>query len=753
MLLRKTLPSCHISLPGILLRQGLTALIILAVMIAVECAAMNEGEERGAGMQVQANHLKNEKSPYLLQHVHNPVDWYPWGEDAFKQARQEDKPIFLSIGYSTCHWCHVMAHESFENEEIAALLNRYFVCVKVDREERPDVDQMYMEATMAMNGSGGWPMSVFLFPDGRPFYAATYIPARSMHGRPGFPDIIEAVHKAWQSRRGELEKSASGLIDALTKQQAQTGGQVRSDVVDRAFSEFSNMYDPDHGGFGRAPKFPRPAVLDFLFQYSVRTRNRHALNMSLHTLKAMAAGGMYDHLGGGFHRYSVDGEWRVPHFEKMLYDQAQLLNSYLDALQITGEDTFRQVVRQVAEYVLRDMRDPAGGFYSAEDADSEDPYSPGSRGEGAFYLWTEEDIVKTLGREAANIFNYCYGVQSDGNALHDPQQEFTGRNILYLARSTAEAAHHFKKPAEAIEASLQQSRGILFAKREKRVRPHLDDKIITAWNGLMIGAMARAGTLLDEQGMLEAAGRAADFVRVRLYDPDSGHLYRRYREGEAAHAGQLDDYAFLVAGLLELYQARQDPKVLSWAMDLAKTTLALFWDQQGGGFFDSVRDEKVPLRLKADYDGAEPAANSVAAMNLLQLGRMTGNADWIGRAETTMAAFAGRLNQSPQALPRMLCAVRQAAENPEQVIIAGKRGAKDTRAMQAEIYRHFHPGRLVFLVDGDANQQFLVKMHPFIADMAMIDQKATAYVCRDFRCRLPVTSVRELADLLREKDQ
>ncbi len=753
MFIRKTTPSCHISWSGIVLGPGLGAVVILALMIAVECAAMKQDEKRGTGMQVHSNHLKNEKSPYLLQHVHNPVDWYPWGEDAFKRARREDKPIFLSIGYSTCHWCHVMARESFENEEIAALLNRYFVCVKVDREERPDVDQMYMEASMAMNGSGGWPLSVFLFPDGRPFYAATYIPARSVYGRPGFPDIIEAVHNAWQTRRGELEKSASGLIHALSEQQTPKGGRIHADVADYAFSEFASMYDQDHGGFGRAPKFPRPAVLDFLFQYFIRTGNRHALNISLHTLQAMAAGGVYDHLGGGFHRYSVDREWRVPHFEKMLYDQAQLLNSYLDALQITGDSSYGQVAREVAEYVLRDMRDPDGGFYSAEDADSEDPSSPGSHGEGTFYLWTEEEIVKTLGAEAANIFNYCYGIRFDGNAPHDPQQEFTGRNILYRAHTTAEAARHFNMSTEAVDTSLQQSRRILFARRQKRVRPHRDDKIITAWNGLMIGALARAGAVLDEQRMIEAAARAADCIRARLYDSDSGHLYRRYREKEAAHAGQLDDYAYLVAGLLELYKVEQDPELLQWAMDLTTTTVELFWDRQGGGFFDAVRDEKVPLRLKADYDGAEPAANSVAAMNLLHLGRLTGNDDWIARAEKTLAAFAGRINESPQALPRMLCALQQAYDKPEQVVIAGQKGDRDTRAMLAEIYRNFHPGQLVFLADGGENQQFLMKMHPFIAKMTRLENKATAYVCRDFRCRLPVTSVRELADLLREKDK
>ncbi len=695
------------------------------------------------------NHLVNEKSPYLLQHIHHPVDWYPWNDDAFDRAWREDKPIFLSIGYSTCHWCHVMAHESFENDEIAALLNQYFVCIKVDREERPDVDQMYMEAAVAMNGSGGWPLSVFLFPDGRPFYVATYIPARPMHGNPGFPDIIQAVHKAWCARRPELEKSATGLIHALCQHNKGGDGQIRSDVFEHAFAEFSTIYDCKHGGFGHAPKFPRPAVLDFLFHYHARTGNKHALKMALHTLQSMAVGGMYDHLGGGFHRYSVDGAWRVPHFEKMLYDQAQLLGSYLDAFQLTGETLYRQIAVEVAEYVLRDLRDPEGGFYSAEDADSEDPYSPGLHREGAFYLWTEEDIVRTLGAEPAAIFSYCHGIDFDGNALHDPHKEFVGRNILYRAHSTAEAARHFNTSAETIEESLQQSRQILFSKREKRVRPHLDDKIITAWNGLMIGALARAGALLDEQKLIAAASQAADFIRARLYDLETGLLYRRYRCGEAAHAGQLDDYVFLVSGLLDLYQVVQDPEVLAWALDLTRASIKLFWDNQENGFFDSLQDEKVPLRLKSDYDGAEPAANSVAALNLLSLGRLTGNTDWIDRTEKIFSAFSGRINQQPLALPRMLCAMQQAAELPEQVIIAGKRAAEDTEAMLRVVYRNFHPGRLVLLADGGDNQQFLASIQPAIAHIGLLDNKATAYLCRDFKCRLPVTSADELANLLK----
>ncbi len=702
-------------------------------------------------MAGKPNHLINEKSPYLLQHAYNPVDWYPWEDEAFARAKKEDKPIFLSIGYSTCHWCHVMAHESFENTEIAALLNKYFICIKVDREEQPDVDQMYMAATMAMNGSGGWPMSVFLLPDGRPFYAATYIPAKSMYGRPGFPEIIEAVHKAWQGRRDELQQAAARLIHSLKEQHQVSGSGITSDIDDRAFSELSAEYDAVHGGFGGAPKFPRPVLFNFLLGYYHKTGNKHALAMTTATLTAMAAGGMYDQLGGGFHRYSVDGQWRIPHFEKMLYDQAQLLNSYLDVVQITGEAEYAAVVRSIAGYVLRDMQDPDGGFYSAEDADSDDPYSPGSHGEGAFYLWTEKDIVTTLGAKAANIFNFCYGVEFDGNALQDPQHEFTGRNILYRAKSDEEAAAHFSMNVTEITASLEKSRSILFAKRADRVRPHRDDKIITAWNGLMIGALARAGAILNEPKMIDAAGRAAMFIRTTLYDPASKLLKRRYRDGEAAHTGQLDDYTFLVAGLLDLYQLRQDPQLLTWAMELTTQSIKLFWDEKQGGFFDSMVDARVPVRMKADYDGAEPAANSIAAMNLIRLGRMTANADWLARAQKTVTAFAERINHVPRAVPQMLCAVMLLREKPEQVVITGRKTDADTQLMLAEVWRHFNPNRVVLLADGGDNQNMLAKMLPFMQTVTRKDGRATAYVCRDFTCRLPVNTVKDLAAQLENR--
>lgn len=708
-------------------------------------------KSRSTIMNEKPNRLINEKSPYLLQHAYNPVDWYPWGKEPFAKAKRENKPIFLSIGYSTCHWCHVMARESFENPEIAALLNKWFVSIKVDREERPDIDQMYMAATQALNGSGGWPMSVFLFPDGRPFYAATYIPPTGMYGRPGFPEILVAINKAWHGRREELQQTADKLIHALKGGYRKPAGKINPDVSKRALASLTESFDAKYGGFGSAPKFPRPVTLNFLFQSYHTDGNKHDLDMALSTLQAMAKGGIYDHLGGGFHRYSVDEQWRVPHFEKMLYDQAQLLDSYLDAYQITADKRYAAVAREIAEYVLRDMHDSGGGFYSAEDADSEDPYAPGSHSEGAYYLWTEEDIVGTLGARAADIFNFCYGVEFSGNGLNDPQKEFAGRNILYRAHSSEEAAKHFSMAVAEVDNSLAGSRSILFHKREQRVRPHLDDKIITAWNGLMIGALARAGSILREQRMIDGARAAAEFIRTELYDQPSGTLKRRYRDGEAGLSGQLDDYGFLTSGLLELYQVEQDPKLLAWALEMTETSIRLFRDTRAGGFFDSLPDDTVPLRLKSDYDGALPAANSILAMNLLRLGRLTANSDWQLKARETLDAFSSQINTYPPALFQMLCVFDRLQEKPEQLVIAGKRGRADTRVMLAVANSFFNPARIVLLADGAENQKFLGHRLPFMQSVAMQDGVATAYVCRDYTCRLPVISVEALEEQLGRK--
>jgi len=585
------------------------------------------------------NHLINEKSPYLLQHAFNPVEWYPWGKKPFTRAQNENKPIFLSIGYSTCHWCHVMAHESFENPEVAAILNKWFISIKVDREERPDIDQMYMAATQAITGSGGWPMSVFLLPDGSPFYAGTYFPPISSFQRPGFKDLLTTILSTWHERKINLQNSANRIVTALSSNNTDSAITIKSDVSLRGYELLTKQYDTVDGGFGQAPKFPRPVIFSFLFSHYLATGEVKAREMALFTLEKMAEGGMYDQIGGGFHRYSVDRHWFIPHFEKMLYDQAQLLDSYLDAFQITQESRYEAIAKDTFTYVLRDMRNPASGFYTAEEADSDNPYNPEERGEGAFYLWTHEDLNEKLGLKMADIFNYSYGIHNDGNVKQDPMKEFTGRNILYKAHTVKEASAHFKINSKQIEKLLADSKNLLFNARAKRKRPHLDDKVITAWNGMMIGALAKGSRVLRDPSLLTAAVKTATFLKETLYDESNHTLQRRYRKYEAGITGQLNDYTFLVDGLLDLYETSQNPQWLSWSIDLTQRQISLFWDEEGGFFFDSVADPRVKIRMKNKYDGAEPAGNSVAAHNLLRLSLLHNKPLWHRMARRLIESF------------------------------------------------------------------------------------------------------------------
>ena len=584
------------------------------------------------------NRLAHEKSPYLLQHAHNPVDWYPWGKEAFEKARRENKPIFLSVGYSTCHWCHVMAHESFENEEVAAIMNREFVNIKVDREERPDVDRVYMTFVQATTGGGGWPMSVWLTPDLKPFVGGTYFPPEDRYGQPAFKSVLERIATAWKQDHHKIVEQGSKIVDALRESQsaAPVDGKIDGSVLDAAFKQIDRSYDPKEGGFGNAPKFPRPVTLNFLTRFYARDSTgdsgKHALDMALFTLGKMAAGGMHDHIGGGFHRYSVDRYWHVPHFEKMLYDQAQLAVAYLDAFQITQDRQYESVARDILDYVARDMTSKEGGFFSAEDADS--PVVAGTglsptlgwtirhskTAEGAFYVWTKKEIDDALG-DAAEIFDFHYGVQPHGNAPEgsDPHDEFRGKNILIERHTIADTAQHFKKSEQEIRELLAKSREKLFTIRAKRPRPHLDDKIIAAWNGLMISAYARAAQVLDDPRYLEIATRAAKFLWANLYDEKSKLLYRNYREGRSDIEGFADDYAFVIQGLLDLYEASFEVEWLKLATELQETEDRLFFDEKNGGYFStSGKDQSVFLRMKDDNDGAEPAASSVAALNLLR---------------------------------------------------------------------------------------------------------------------------------------
>ncbi|BCO08603.1 thioredoxin domain-containing protein [Desulfolithobacter dissulfuricans] len=701
-------------------------------------------------MPERTNRLAGEKSPYLLQHAHDPVDWYPWGREAFDRARAEDRPIFLSIGYSTCHWCHVMARESFASPAIAELLNSCCVAVKVDREERPDVDQFYMAAIQAMNGAGGWPLSMFLFPDGRPFYAATYIPAKPGPGRPGFGDILRAVHRAWHSRRDELRRAADSLVNALIPSAPTGPSAVPADVGRRAFEYLTQTFDKAHGGFGHAPKFPRPVAYDFLLHWWHATGEAEALEMVRASLEAMTAAGLYDHLGGGFHRYCVDRQWQVPHFEKMLYDQAQMALICIDMYRITGDPCYETVVREVLDYVLRDLRADGGGFCSAEDADSADPDGKGGHGEGAFYLWTHDEIMEILGERDGTIFSYCYGVRAGGNVAVDPQGEFGGKNILHRAHTLHGAADHFGLSQDTVAGSLARSKEMLFAKRCTRPRPHRDDKIIAAWNGLMIAALARAGAVLAEPGFTGAAVAAATFLRRELYLEDAGRLHRSFRDGTRGPTGQLADYVFVVAGLLELYQVVHEPCWLAWAEELTDLQITLFHDREQGGFFDSVADPTVVLRMKADYDGAEPAPNSVAVSNLLRLAALTGRSDLAELVAETLKAFAPSLDRFPGGLVAMLCAWMEQRQGLVQVVVAGEREREDTRKLLEVVHGLYLPGSLVLLADQADNQACLGRNLPFIAAMVPREGRATAHVCRDRSCLEPVSDPVALSRLLQQ---
>ena len=735
------------------------------------------------------NRLAQEKSPYLLQHAHNPVDWYPWGKEAFAKARSENKPIFLSIGYSTCHWCHVMAHESFENEEVAATMNREFVNIKVDREERPDVDRVYMTFVQATTGGGGWPMSVWLTPDLKPFVGGTYFPPEERYGQPAFKTVLERVATAWKENHDKIVEQGGRIVAALRESQstAAAEGKIDAAVLDAAFQQIDRSYDPKEGGFGNAPKFPRPVTLNFLTRFYVRDPKResgkHALEMTLFTLRKMAAGGMHDHIGGGFHRYSVDRYWHVPHFEKMLYDQAQLAGAYLDAFQITRDQQYEVVARDVLDYVARDMTSKEGGFFSAEDADS--PAGIGDPGhektaEGAFYIWTKKEIDAALG-DAAEIFHFHYGVQPHGNAPEgsDPQDEFRGKNILIERHTIAETAKHFGntgilsasrtdssrgepvRPAgvsppdpesgQAARDLLKRCREKLFSIRSKRPRPHLDDKIIAAWNGLMISAYARGAQVLDEPRYLEIATRAAKFLRTNLYGEKSKLLYRNYRCGRSDIEGFADDYAFVIQSLLDLYEASFDVEWLKFAIQLQETQDRLFFDEKNGGYFStSGKDESVFLRMKDDNDGAEAAASSVAALNLLRLAQFRDDPAAAGaeRARKTIDAFATTLSHFPSAMPLMLVALDYSLSKPRQIVIAGKRDAPETKALVKEVHRHFLPNTVLFLADGAEGQGYIGEKNEAIRAMSPIDGKPAAYVCENFTCKAPVTDPKQLGDLL-----
>jgi uncharacterized protein len=698
------------------------------------------------------NRLSRERSPYLLQHAANPVDWYPWGDEAFEKARTENKPIFLSIGYSTCHWCHVMEHESFESQDVADALNAGFVSIKVDREERPDVDRVYMTFVQSTTGSGGWPMTVFLTPELKPFFGGTYFPPHSKWGRPGFMDLLGEIGRVWRDDRARVDFASAELFDRLKSVAGADGrSQAESSIAGpealaEAVEQYQAAFDSRHGGFGESPKFPRPAELLFLLREYARTGAQPPLTMATETLRAMALGGMRDHVGGGFHRYSVDGEWRVPHFEKMLYDQAQLVLAYLEASQATGNEFFAAVAEDTLTYVTRDMRDAAGGFYSAEDADSLPPEG-GPKKEGAFYVWSDAEIDALLGADAA-IVRTRFGIEPDGNAPHDPQAEFTGQNLLYTAHTIEEIAAETGRTADEVVAALGRARQILFDARAKRARPHLDDKVLTSWNGMMIAAFARAARVLPDRPQaaewLATARAAADFIRDRLWHAEDGTLLRRYRDGDASIEAYAEDYASLIWGVLELFQADGDPAWLSWARELQAQQDARFWDARDGGWFSTTgRDPSVLLRLKEDYDGAEPSASSVSVLNLLTLAHLTGDAEARTKIEQTLGRYGDRAGRAGRVIPMMLAGLSTWHAGATQIVVLGS--GSDAKPLQLETARHYLPFALLVPVTAGDPQRALAEAMPFIAALQQKDGRATAFVCRDFACREPVTSAEALA--------
>ncbi len=700
------------------------------------------------------NRLIHEKSPYLLQHAHNPVDWYPWGNEAFEKAKKEDKPVFLSIGYSTCHWCHVMEEESFSNSEIAGIMNKHFISIKVDREERPDIDNIYMSAVIAMTGSGGWPLTVFLTPDKKPFYGGTYFPPDDRWGRSGLRTILNSIADAWKNRRDEVLRSGDSLTQAIQQQVVTSTKKMfplDKETLKKSYAQFLQRFDSTYGGFTSAPKFPMGHSLSFLLRYWKRTGEVKALEMVEKTLGEMSKGGMYDQIGGGFHRYSTDGQWHVPHFEKMLYDQAILARAYLEAYQATGEEKYAKTAREIFEYVLRDMTSPLGGFYSAEDADSPSLENPKEKKEGAFYLWKEDEIIKILGKEKAEIFSYYFGVKLGGNALSDPLGEFKDKNILYQAHSIKEAAKHFKKSTLEIDKIINDAKEKLFNARSKRPRPHLDDKILVDWNGLMISALSFGWRVLDEPRYRQAAERSAQFILKNLIRED-GRLLHRWREGESAITGTIEDYAFFIHGLIDLYEATFDPDYLREAKRLSYDMLRLFWDESSGGFFFTANDaERLLVRPKEIYDGAIPSGNSIAALALIRMGRLTMEKEFESKAEVLFKAFSNEISQMPNAYPQMLIALDFTLGPSKEIVIVGEKEAKETSQMINGIYKKFIPNKVVaFRASSEKEAEAIVGPIPFLKELVPLEGKTTVYVCTNYVCALPTTSTKRMQELLED---
>ncbi len=687
------------------------------------------------------NRLSNEKSPYLLQHAQNPVDWYPWGEEAFTKAINEDKPVFLSIGYSTCHWCHVMAHESFEDVETARRMNDVFVNIKVDREERPDIDGIYMRVCQGLTGSGGWPLTIIMTPDKKPFFAGTYFPRKNTYGHPGMADLIEKIDGLWKNERSNILSSADKITDWLRQKiDTPTGEEPGIDTLQKAFAELKARYDKRYGGFSPAPKFPTPHQLIFLLRYYSRFNDRQAIDMVKNTLKAMFRGGIHDHVGFGFHRYSTDEKWLIPHFEKMLYDQALIAFAAAETYQASGESIFADIANDIFTYVLRDMHSETGGFFSAEDADSESI-------EGKFYLWSEQEIREALNEEEADLWIKAYGIEPDGNYAESGPHQSNFKNILYLKKSLPDLSVETGLDTNALGDSLEVSRKKLFQIREKRIRPQRDDKMLTDLNGLMIASLAKGASVFNNHSYAEYAKKAADFILEEMRTDDGG-LYHRYYDGHRAIPGFLDDYAFFIWGLIELYEATFDAGYLEAAIRLNKYMTGHFPDNINSGFFfTSDKEEELLIRKKDLYDGAVPSGNSVAALNLIRLARLTGNPGLEAMANKTGRAFYRQIRENPSAFTQFLIALDFMLGPSYEVILVAGRGGADTSLMIEALRQIYIPNISILFIPENSDITRIRAIVPFISDMKASPSKTTAYVCSGNTCLRPVDSPESLPSL------
>ena len=694
------------------------------------------------GHKSSPNNLVNEKSPYLLQHAYNPVNWFAWGETAFNKAKVEDKPIFLSIGYATCHWCHVMERESFEDEEVAKLLNDSFVSIKVDREERPDIDSIYMKVCQMMTQRGGWPLTIIMTPDRKPFFAGTYFPKFGRGGMIGIMDLLTQIVKLWDENRDEILSSTKQILSHLEESaSSKLTSYDTTELFSQAFIMLSNQFDKIRGGFGSAPKFPSTHRLLFLLRYWKRYKNNSALEMVEKTLSEMRLGGMYDHIGFGFHRYSTDENWKVPHFEKMLYDQAMITLAYTETYQATKNINYKKTSEEIISYVLRDMTHPEGGFFSAEDADSEGV-------EGKFYTWTEEEISTILDKEDAELYMEVYNFEENGNFLEEATKEETGVNIPFLQQSLENDSNsHNKKNIERLE----QLRTILFNVREKRIHPLKDDKILTDWNGLMIAAIAKSARIFQNKNYLEAAEKSAQFILENLQTAD-GNLLHRYREGESAISGNLDDYAFFIWGLLELYEASFKTKYLEYAIELNRIALEKFWDDEIGGFYFTATDsEKLLIRERQIYDGAIPSGNSVALLNLVKLGRILSDPKLEEKADILMQNFASEVKRIPYAYTFLLSALDFFKGPSFEIVVVGDRTAETTKKMIESINSEYIPNKIVILKD--SKDENIVKIVEMLANYNQINRQSTVYVCKNFVCKQPTNDVNKMLELLKENEE